>query len=137
MPYRRTLLLVGVLWSALATAQPDRFASDQCYKLQSHADVRVCLETQSNESAAGVAQAEDDFRSALARWDQELEYRARTRSNFDAAVLSFKSYREAQCEFQASLAAGGNAAGDQRLLCNIQLNGQRMAQVKAAAHALK
>lgn len=51
-------------------------------------------------------------------------------SAFEAAASQFLRYRQSQCEFQTSLAAGGNGAVDRRLLCEIDLNNRRIAELQ-------
>jgi hypothetical protein len=50
--------------------------------------------------------------------DDEVEVKNRILKNFDAATEQFKRYRTAQCEFEASSAAGGNGADD--LDCSVR-----------------
>jgi hypothetical protein len=62
--------------------------------------------------------------------DDEVEVKNRILKNFDAATEQFKRYRTAQCEFEASSAAGGNGADDIRLQCEVRLNRERVARLK-------
>ena len=72
---------------------------------------------------------EASLRDALAHRDEDASEIARELAAFDAAALSFKEYREKQCSFVASLAAGGNASSYRRLLCEIGLNRARLADL--------
>jgi uncharacterized protein YecT (DUF1311 family) len=133
----RGLLLAVLLLALSPVALAVGSAAEQCFNLSSHAEARACLATRERESAAVVGRTEDAFRTALASWDQESSFRTRARANFDASAEAFRRYRAAQCELHASLAAGGNATGDRRLLCTIELNEQRAAQLQNEMGTLK
>lgn len=130
-------LFACLLVVAPSAAFAEVFASEQCFNLPSHAEARACLEVRERASAGTLGRAEEAFLLALSNWDQEPNFKARARSNFKASAASFSRYRSAQCELQASLAAGGNAAGDRRLLCAIELNEQRATQLQSEAGTLK
>ncbi len=127
----RIFLLPFLFAAASASAQSGAAAGKQCYEQPSHAAARACLEKQARQSALSVTRAEALVRSSLEKWDQEPAIRSRSLSAFETSVSQFIHYRETQCEFHASLAAGGNAAGDRRLLCEIELNNRRAAELQA------
>ena len=131
------LLLAGLLSLLPLVAQAASPAAEQCFNLPSHAEARACLESRERESAAVVGRTEEAFRVALASWDQEPSFKSRARANLDASVETYRRHRAAQCELHASLAAGGNAASDRRLLCAIELNEERVAQLQSEMGALK
>jgi uncharacterized protein YecT (DUF1311 family) len=132
-----SLLLGGLLFVLSLVAKAADPAAEQCFNLSSHAEVRECLESRERESAAVVGRTEEAFRVTLASWDQEPPFKTRTRANLDASVEAFRRHRAAQCELHASLAAGGNAASDRRLLCAIELNEKRVTQLQNEMGALK
>lgn len=127
------LLISGIL----ALLQNNAFAEDQCFNVASHAETRACLEARAKDSALALTNAESALRSALLNWDQEQQYKTRSISKLDTASTQFQRYRKNQCEFDASLAAGGNAADDRRLLCYIALDEKQAAELQAAQGALK
>jgi len=131
----RILLISCIL--APAFVQNSAFAEDQCFNLASHAEARACLDAHAKESALAVTNAENSLRSTLSNWDQEQQYKTRSISKLDTSATQFQRYRKAQCDLQASLAAGGNAAGDRRLLCHIALDEKRVAELQAAKESLK
>lgn len=133
----RSPLLAGLLLVLPSIALAVGPAAEQCFNLPSHAEARACLESRESESSAVIGRTENAFRAALASWDQEAPFRTRARANFDASAEAFRRYRAAHCELRASLAAGGNAAGDRRLLCAIELNEQRVIQLQNEMGALK
>lgn len=133
----RCLLLAGWLSVLPLVAQAAGPTAEQCFKLPSHAEARACLESRERESATVLGRTEEAFRVALAGWDQDPPFKARAHADFDASVKEFRGYRAAQCELYASLAAGGNATGDRRLLCAIELNEQRVTQLHEEMSALK
>jgi len=113
------------------------WADEQCYQLTSHVEIRTCLETNAKESALADSQVEISLRSALTQWNEEDQYKTRSITKFDAAISQFQHYRKSQCEFQASLAAGGNAASDRGLRCQIDLNEKRIAELHFIMKSLK
>lgn len=135
MLIHRLLITFGVLTTAFVHS--NALAEDQCFNSASHAEARACLEARAKESALAVKNAENSLRSTLSNWDQEQEYKKRSISKLDTAAIQFQRYRKAECELQASLAAGGNAAGDRRLLCCIALDEKRVAELQAAQESLK
>jgi hypothetical protein len=135
---RFSYVLFACLLSVLPlVAQAAGPAAEQCFNLSSHAEARACLESLEVESAALLGRTEQAFRMALYSWDQETPFKTRARATLATSVEMFSQYRAAQCALQASLAAGGNAASDRLLLCAIQLNGQRVAQLQNEMAALK
>lgn len=88
----------------------------------SHADERACWQKAAEESSALVRAAQDDLRKRIESWDEDADYRERTLVLFNESTQQFDRYRKAQCEFEASSAAGGNGAGDMRLSCQISLD---------------
>lgn len=132
-----SLFLAGLLSVLPLVAQATGPAAEQCFNLPSHAEARACLETRERESAAALGSTEEAFRVALASWNQEPPFKIRARANFDASVKTFRRHRAAQCELHASLAAGGNATSDRRLLCTIELNERRVTQLQEEMGALK
>ncbi len=61
--------------------------------------------------------------------DEEARYIDQALSAFDAASKQYAQFRKTQCEVPAKLAFGGNAADDRRLLCQIELDARRMADL--------
>jgi uncharacterized protein YecT (DUF1311 family) len=137
MSARHVMLISCILVAVPASAQRDTLAQEQCFKVASHAEARACLEAQSKQSDLALKKAESSLRSALAQWDQETQYKSRSTAQVERAAATFQRYRESQCEFQASLAAGGNGSGDRRLLCHIELNRRRVAELQAAQASLQ
>jgi hypothetical protein len=118
-------------------AQRNSSAESDCYKLSSHADARGCLESRSKESAEKLSEAEQVFKSALEKSGEDAPEIARELAAFVSASAEFKLYREKQCDLQAALTAGGNAASDRRLLCEIELNDRRKVDLSAELNALR
>jgi uncharacterized protein YecT (DUF1311 family) len=112
-------------------------AEEKCFRLDSHAEARTCLEASEKESAVLLGRAEVAFRSALTQWDEVPQIRDQALAAFDDSIVAFRHYRKTQCEVQASLAAGGNSANDRRLLCLIELNMERTSQLEIAENSLE
>lgn len=69
-----------------------------------------------------VQAAQQLLRQRIGRWSEDPPERTRTRALFDDAANGFARFRQAQCDYEASVAAGGNGAGDMRLRCEIDLD---------------
>lgn len=133
--WRLCLAAVMVLWptsqSAEARAAVPLVAAGECTGLADHATERACWEALARTTTAEVAGTQRTVLSQLDRWDQGQDYRRRTRALLLASFRQFASFRAAQCEAEASLAAGGNGAGDVRLSCEVRLNRGRVAELQS------
>jgi uncharacterized protein YecT (DUF1311 family) len=127
--YQFFLLSIALI-SFPASAQEGSAIRKECSGKGSHVEMRACLKTKADESANELRKAEDEMRKTLAKWDQEPGYIRRSTTEFEASVQQFGHYRTHQCEFVASLAAGGNSQGDLRLSCIDELNEKRIAQIR-------
>ena len=115
--------------STVASGQRARGAESSCYKHPSHVEATRCLERHAQHAAAALDSAERTLRGAVAARDEEKSEKERELAAFDDAAARFREYRKQQCTFVASLAAGGNAALDRQLLCEIELNHARAADL--------
>jgi hypothetical protein len=122
---RGTVSVLMLLVSFSADAQRSDDAGVICYKLQDHASQRECLASRSAASAKELEGVEERVLNAFASWDQQQDDRARSLSLFADAKKRFEAARSSQCEFEASLSAGGNSQGDRRYLCEIEMNLRR------------
>ena len=130
------LLAVSLTVPVAASAQRSASAADQCYKLAGHADQRKCLEERALQSVKAARDAEAKSKAALEHWTEEPFSRTRSAALFKKASATYERWRTAQCEAVASIAAGGNAARDRRLLCEIELNERRTEDLTAATAEL-
>lgn len=113
------VLVSGVLFTStgFASAAPDCGG-----RSSSHASERACWVKAAEKSNALVRSAQVSLRERIKNWGEEAGSIERTLVLFDESAKRFNRYRQAQCEFAASTAAGGNGAGDMRLSCQITLN---------------
>ena len=95
--------------------------SASCDMPMDHVEQRKCSEHLFNELSHKVISAQQSLRNKITTWDQEPEFKAAALANLDKAVHAFQTYQSEQCEFDASVAAGGNAANDLRIECKIRL----------------
>jgi len=130
-------LLALLALPSLAWAQRSASAEKSCHESLSHIEMRDCLEQLDAQSRRDVAEVQKELSAALQRWDQEPEYRQATADALRLAISRFEQFRDAQCEYVASLVAGGNAASDRRLLCLIELNEQRARQLRSEVERLR
>lgn len=114
---RVVLLSVLFLLAEVALAEPDCGG-----KSSSHADERACWIKAARESEIRVHTAQEAQRKRIKSRAEDTEYIDRTLALFNESAKQFVRYRQSQCEFEASVAAGGNGAGDMRLSCQIALD---------------
>jgi len=121
------LLVAAMPLSAQRSAESERI----CYALDSHDSQRECLSSRAAQSETRLEAEEAFARSALLHADEDEADRARAVQALDKSAGEYRRYRKEQCEFVASLAFGGNAQEDRRLLCEIELNESRIRQLQA------
>ena len=128
-----TVGLSAILLTAVsAQAQRASDAAAACYNLDGHASALDCLKHRETQSAAAVKEAERAFRAALTKSDEDPPQVSRAVETFEMASQQYQRYRQVQCDSVAALAFGGNAAVDRRLLCQIEMDGRRVADLAAA-----
>lgn len=121
---REAILLITALFAASTSA------TEECANTASHAEQRACLEALAKQTAAEVAAAQDAVRERIANWDEEEQYKSKSRKLLADSNKHFAALRASQCDLEASSAAGGNGAGDLRLDCQIRLNRNYVAELK-------
>jgi len=109
--------LIAVLAATLAPG----LASASCEVPADHVEQRQCSERQVAQLSRQVQEAQQLIRARISAWDEEPEHKVRSLALFNQSVRQFRTYQADQCEFEASVAAGGNGAGDMRLECQIGL----------------
>lgn len=131
-----TALSLASAWAEDA-AQSARAALDEC---SSHpqAGMRECMAKKVSASNVALKQAEDQARSALAKWDEDAKYVKLAVARLNASSREFSRYREATCAFEASLGGGaiGSALEVRRMTCILDLNLRRAEQLGSAASEL-
>lgn len=130
----RLLGLVGIAAVSQACAAAP---SDACGHKSSHAEERACYTELARSSGAELDRVEREIVGQVERWDQEAGDQQRTKSLLLASYERFKAFRTAQCEVEASLAAGGNGADDMRLSCVARLNRSRITELRAVGQDLR
>lgn len=115
----KTRVFFALLCSTLAGSA---YASTQCGREKDHVGYRKCLEKKALQSRVKLDQAMALLARRIDSRDEELEYRQRTQARLQQSFGLFQRFRESHCEFESSLAAGGNGAGDMRLQCEAELN---------------
>lgn len=112
-----------VIFAALFSLSGYTLAVPNCGgKASSHADERACWIKAAEKSNARVHSAEESLRKRIKSWDEDANCVETTLALFDESTRRFSRHRQSQCEFEASIAAGGNGAGDMRLSCQIGLD---------------
>ena len=100
------------------------FSSDEINKCASsvdHATMRKCLEDSAKRANDELMSIEKKLIVSLKGWDQDEIWQDKAIRRLNAAANAFRAYQKQQCEFEASVAAGGNAAGDLRAECIYRL----------------
>ncbi|WP_081897415.1 lysozyme inhibitor LprI family protein [Massilia sp. BSC265] len=119
------MLKTGVLVTLLCSAfTGPASATAGCGREKDHVDYRECLERKASQSRVELEQALALLGKRIDSWDEEFVYRRRAHAHLQQSFELFQRFRESHCQFEASLAAGGNAAGDMRLHCEAELNNQ-------------
>jgi hypothetical protein len=91
------------------------------------------LEQVAAKTESGVRNAEAALSLRIDGWDDEEKMRQKSRALLATSSSAFQSYKMAHCELDASSAAGGNGAGDLRLMCVIALNRQYIKKLNMEA----
>ena len=124
-PLSFTILLLLALTVSSTQAQRNQAAQD-CFDTGSQATARECLQQRAARSEAQLKAVEAATLKAVNDWKDTPSNRQRSARELKASIALFRRFREHQCEFEASLAAGGTGGSHRRLLCRIELDEQRM-----------
>ena len=120
--------LVTLPQAAISQRNP---GAESCFDIGSQAQAKECLESRSAASEQALQAAEKTALTALREWDDTPGNRKRSIDALQQANQQFRVYRSAQCNLQATLAAGGTGTAHRRLLCLIELNERRVADLAA------
>jgi uncharacterized protein YecT (DUF1311 family) len=133
---REIVFLLSLIIMAPMPAVAD--SVEDCYSpASSHAGQRQCLERLAETSEAELLAVETAISRRIAEWDEEQAFRDASRKGLEEAALEFRRYRTVQCEFEASVSAGGNGRGDMRLECEIRLNQTRVSELEKLTNAFE
>lgn len=133
MRFLSVVIILTMLLPQAAKAQDAPEARRECSAGdRSHAEARACLQSKADSSIVELHRVEEGMIKALATRDEERNDKKRNLALFDSTVKQFVRYRAQYCEFLASIAAGGNSAGDIRLSCFYELNQLRIAEILEA-----
>jgi uncharacterized protein YecT (DUF1311 family) len=101
----------------------------------SQADRRICLSRLAETSEADLRSAEAAMETSLSAWDEEPMPVAAASARFARSRAAFSHYRQAQCDFNASLGGGaiGSALEMRRLMCVIELTRRRAGELRELA----
>ena len=83
---------------------------------------RICLSQKAESSQKEVEAKQTELLAKIKTWDQEPEFRDETIKLFKKAAKSFESYKQHQCDYEWSAAAGGNGGSSMAFHCVIKLN---------------
>lgn len=108
-------------------------ATNVCTVEPDHASERACLERQAVQSNARVTAAQAEMIKRIQAWDEDQSYKAETLRLFRTSIGQYFEYRTARCDFETSIAAGGNGAGDMALECQLELDDNYIRSISAHA----
>lgn len=130
--------LPALALAAEVTPTPDERALREECSAHSQAGMRECLAHKLADSQKALKQAEEQAASALGQWDEDAKYVNQARARLSASGKVFMQYRDAQCNWLASLSGGaaGNATEIRRMACAAGLNFGRAAQLRSAVSEL-
>jgi uncharacterized protein YecT (DUF1311 family) len=134
MSAKHIFIIALILWAQSTSAES---GADDCSALSSHAESRSCLEKKAKRSSDKLKKSEEDLAAAIEGWGQESFWKKKSAAALKESSRSFYQHRKSQCDFKASLAAGGNGAGDMRLECTIEMNRERMARLREIMKGLQ
>jgi len=124
-------LISAALFLTSMSAHCQRASSgESCFDQGGQADARECLQTRLQQSDVALRNAEGALAAGIRRWQEEPVNRRRALAALKASVNEHQRYRQAQCELQASLAAGGTGTAHRRLLCEVALNEERISHLQ-------
>lgn len=112
---------------------PECWANEDCSAAIDHSAQRDCLIRAEQASRAALAREVKSIEARIAMWNEDSDEKARSLADFRLANRRYQAFRSAQCEFEASVAAGGNGAGEMRLECQISLDDGRIKLLKEQA----
>ena len=100
--------------------------------------MRECLIEKQIASEVNLTLANKKVYKTLTQWDEDQNYIKAAKVKLAAAEKAFIVYRNAQCQFAASLGGGaiGNALDTMRFACVADLNNKRAEQLRNAIFAL-
>ena len=106
-------------------------AVKKCAIADSHAGQRECLIALAASVEVYLKTAEKAALQRIDKWDEDENYRTTAKVLFMKSIEAFSRYKEIQCDFLRTLAAGGNGAGDMQLECVVGLIKQRITQIES------
>ena len=117
--------------------QTEKELYEEC-SAYSQAGMKDCLAKKAGDSQRSLMQAEGDVLAVLKKWDEDNKYVHASKGKLAGSTKEFSRYRDAQCEFSASLSGGGagNAHEMGRLACLAELNSRRAEQLRNAVSDL-
>ncbi|MGF6550540.1 lysozyme inhibitor LprI family protein [Paraburkholderia atlantica] len=122
------------LATSAAPVASERALREECSAF-SQAGMRDCLAEKAEASRKALRRAEEKMAGTLSKWDEDDKYVNQAKAKLAASNRKFAQYREAQCDFAASLSGGGagSAREVRRLACVSELNNRRAEQLRNAA----
>lgn len=100
----RVFVFLALSVAAVGVAYAD---TGKCSNTISHVEQRSCLEAQFREAEKRLALTEQRTMAEIAAWDEDTGYRSASRKALLASNRAFRKYRANQCEYEWTLAAGG------------------------------
>ena len=119
-----------------ASAQRSEGAATTCYKRESHVEQIGCLAELERKAQADMVAAEQALLGSIRASSEDPSTIQRVTQQLEKAFVEYQTYRTTHCDAIAALALGGNAAPDRRMLCHIELDTRRVADLKAEGHGV-
>jgi len=127
------LLFPLLLWNHSVYAAEAGEILSTCSKDHSHVEMSGCIEQSAAKSEATLNAAESTLLDRIAKRDEEPTVVAGMKKAYEEGNEAFKNYRDNECQFYGSMAAGGNGANDLRMACTAALNASRADQLRWVA----
>ena len=96
--------------------------SASCEEAIDQVGYRTCIAEKAESSQKEVKAKQEELLHKIKAWDEEPEFKNKTIEYFEKAVKSFEIYKQHQCDYEWSAAAGGNGGSSMAFRCIIKLN---------------
>jgi len=90
-----------------------------------HVSETACLTQLAGKASQKMNSAYNTLKKHIAAWDANPEERVAVLKTLEAAQHHYLLYKKSECEFEFSVALGGNGGSDMRLSCEIALDTAR------------
>jgi uncharacterized protein YecT (DUF1311 family) len=125
-------LLAAANLSLVTSTPTGQSIVNACWEGNAHPEMTECVVKKAAAAQASLEGFESDIGAALAKQENEDLAAA-----FQVAVVSYRAYRDQQCQLQGAFAEAGNGAYEIQRACEAALDLSRAEQLKAGLGRLE